>query len=64
MKVKSVLRLLREVEYVITTATGSQLAEGYIGAEGYWDDCKYEDYRILEVTTVQNCDILFIKVKP
>jgi hypothetical protein len=64
MKVKSLLKILRDVEYVITTASGSQLTKGYIGGDGYWDDCNLEEFKILEVTTVQNCDKLFIKVKP
>ena len=62
MKVKTVLKTLRNVEYVVQGPTGYQIAGGYVGEE-YCEDCSAEDLVVDTITTVKDHDTLFITVK-
>lgn len=62
MKVKTLLKTLRNVEYNLLSEEGWLKEEGYVGDE-YYDDSIFEDSKVVKITTVQNCDILYITIK-
>ena len=64
MKVKTLLKTLNNVDYVLMAESGWTREEGYVDQMGYWEgDSKYEDWKVVKITTVQNCDMLFITIK-
>ena len=66
MKVKTLLRVLKKVEYCITAESGWTIEDGYIDERGYdpaYDATDVHEREILEVTTVTDCDTLFIRLK-
>jgi hypothetical protein len=60
MKLKTLLKTLRSTEYNILNENGGLLKEGYIGTE-YYEDCIYEDERVIKITTIN--DKLYITIK-
>lgn len=66
MKVKTLLRALKSVEYCITTEGGWTIEDGYIDERGYdpaFDATDIHDKEIVDITTVSNHDTLFIRVR-
>lgn len=62
MKVKTLLKTLRNTEYVLQSESGWTKEEGYVGNE-YYDDSAFEDSKVLTITTVCDCSTLFITIK-
>ncbi len=62
MKLKTLLKTLYKVEYVVQTKTGATLDEDYISEKYYGESDMYGDYKVLKITTVVNCDTLFITI--
>lgn len=62
MKVKTLLSTLKKTEYALMTESGSGLEEGYV-SDKYYDESNYEDSKVVSITTVANCDKLFITIK-
>ena len=64
MKLKTLLKTFIAVDYIIQTEHGWGLEEGYVPVRGYFDgESKYEDCRVLKITTNPDSDILFITIK-
>lgn len=64
MKVKTLLKTLKNVAYVLQSDTGFSYESGYIGdgavGEFYSD---YSNFKVVSITTVRDCDKLFITIK-
>lgn len=64
MKVKSLLKTLEGVQYCLMSETGRQLERAYVSsALGYDETSNYEDYKVVKIETINNCDELFITIK-
>lgn len=64
MKVKSLLKTLVGVQYCLMSETGRQLERTYVSsALGYDETSNYEDYKVVKIETINNCDELFITIK-
>ncbi len=64
MKVKSLLKTLVGVEYCLMSETGCQLERGYASSTlGYDETSDYEDWKVVKIETINNCDELFITIK-
>ncbi len=64
MKVKSLLKTLVGVRYCLMSETGRQLERGYVSSTlGYDETSDYEDWKVVKIETINNCDELFITIK-
>lgn len=65
MKVKTLLKTLRDVTYYITTESGRGLEEDFVNGDwGYTDGTSaYEDSTVSSITTVKDHDELYIRIK-
>ncbi len=61
MKVKTLLKALRNTDYVIVSESGWTKEEGFVGKE-YYNNSDYEDWQVVEIKTVVDTK-LFITVK-
>lgn len=63
MKVKSLLKTLVGVQYCLMSETGRQLERAYVSSLGYDGTSDYEDWKVVKIETINNCDELFITIK-
>jgi hypothetical protein len=64
MKVKSLLKTLVGVKYCLMSEAGRQLERAYVSwTLGYDGTSDYEDWKVVKIETVNNCDELFITIK-
>ena len=62
MKVKTLLKTLRNTEYTLMAESGWAKEEGYVG-DSYYDDSAFEDATVVTITTVRDHDMLYITIK-
>lgn len=63
MKVKTLLKTLNQVEYSLLAESGWLKEKGYVDAHGYDYTSNFEDAKVIKITTVKDCDELFITIK-
>jgi hypothetical protein len=64
MKVKSLLKTFEGIDYHLVNENGSQLEHGYVPTlTGYDGTSNYEDYNVVKIKTISDCDELFITIK-
>jgi hypothetical protein len=64
MKVKSLLKTFEGIDYHLVNENGSQLEHGYVPTfTGYDGTSNYEDYKVVKIKTISDCDELFITIK-
>lgn len=63
MKVKTLLKTFRNVTYHLAAESGWGREEGYVDRQGYDGTSAYEDWKVVDITTVMDCDELFITIK-
>lgn len=62
MKLSTLLNLLDDVDYVITTQSGTELERGF-ASKLYGVFTQYPDYKVIGIKTANNCDKIFIGIK-
>ena len=63
MKVKTLLKTFKDVEFVLQGSTGWTILSDYIGDTYCGEASFYEDWKVISITTVVNNAVLFIKIK-
>ena len=62
MKVKTLLKTLRSVDVVLMAESGWTKENVYVDQFGYYNS-RFEDAKVVKITTVVNCDKLFVTIK-
>ena len=62
MKVKTLLRTLRSVDVVLMAESGWTKENVFVDQFGYFNS-RFEDAKVVTITTVVNCDKLFVTIK-
>ncbi len=63
MKVKTLLKTLRSVSVVLMdNESGWTKEDVFVDKLGYFF-CQFEDAKVVTITTVPNCDTLYVRIK-
>ncbi len=63
MKVKTLLKTLKNTGYVLMDINGNSLDEDFVGDKYYGESLRFEDEKVISIHTVVNCDTLFITIE-
>ncbi len=63
MKVKTLLKTLKNTDYVLMDANGNCLDKDFVGDKYYGESVRFEDEKVISIHTVMSCDTLFITIE-
>lgn len=63
MKVKTLLKALKNVPFILQSESGHLFKEDFISRDYYGEGGFYEEWKVISITTVSHNDTLFITIK-